>query len=103
MQGLGTHHTNKGESAVVPRSWEVCKAPKVFTRGTKNHCARTEATVHSMQEKITENTSLSPCQTIKATDKKGVIYVTNTNLLNLICLKKSQVENSAFTKIRIVK
>lgn len=67
LQGLDTHHTNEVESAGCPGVGRFVQLPKVFTRGAKNHCARTEATVHFMQEKITENTSLSPCQATKAT------------------------------------
>lgn len=73
--------------------------------------------INSGLEKATENTFLSPCQAIKATstqiatDKKGVMYITNTNLPNLsfliqenICLKRSQVEKKqCITKIKILK
>lgn len=68
-------------------------------------------------EKVTENAFLSPCQAIKATstqvatDKKGVIHITNTNLPNSsfliqenICLKRNQVEKEqCITKIKILK
>lgn len=70
--------------------------------------------LYTSGKKNIENTFLSPCQAIKATatqmatDKKRVMYNTNTNPWNLsfliqenICLKKSQVEKKwCITKIR---